>query len=766
LMTFVINEGPRYEVSSVSFEGNSRFSSEELARKLQLESGEFFRRADMQSDLAAIRDTYGAVGHIFADVNADITFHEEPGRLDLVYTIEEGKPYRVGRIEAEILGDNPHTRITTVLNRLSFSPGDLIDIRELRASERRLKASQLFEVDPMGGLAPQIVVVPPELEDMETSVAGQPEEKPRYRGQSPGPTPHTTFRPPDAPNPSAAEGVLDVCVRGRFVRDPQPVRPSEEEANPDVGQPQPGFGPPDVIRGQYSADAGRTVPSLRQPGPRLDPQPSPQFGGYLPPAETSPEPTYPQPTYPQPSFPQSTYPQSTYPQATGPQTAYPQSTYPQQPAYSPPLGSAPYSQPLPSAGPQPGGSAPLSPTYGSQFGPAPQIGLPGGGGLAGPLSAGGSIFDDGYGLSGNPPYEDPPLYLPVNPRVHETRTGRLMFSAGVNSDAGLLGSVILDEQNFDWTRLPTSWEDVRNGTAWRGAGQRFRLEAVPGTQVQKYTANFTEPYLLDTPVSLGLSGYYYSRWYREWDEDRVGGRVAAGYQFTHDLSGTLAFRGAKIQVFDPITPTPAELTEVLGSNALYGFSAQLTHDTRDNAFLATEGHLFEASVEQVIGSFDYTRGDIDFRKYFMLRQHPDGSGRHVMSLGARAAVTSDDTPIYEHYYAGGFSTLRGFDFRGASTRDPNGVIVGGHFMMLASVEYLFPITADGNLRAVVFCDTGAVQPRIDEWTDKYRVSPGVGLRIVIPAMGAAPIALDFAFPVSSEPTDQEEVFSFFVGFLR
>ena len=205
----------------------------------------------------------------------------------------------------------------------------------------------------------------------------------------------------------------------------------------------------------------------------------------------------------------------------------------------------------------------------------------------------------------------------------------------------------------------------------------------------------------------------------------------------------------------------------MGSNALYGFRGQLAHDTRDNTFLATEGHYFEIGVEQVIGSFTYIRGDVDLRKYFLLRQHPDGSGRHVVSLNLRGSVSSDDTPIYEHYYAGGFSTIRGFDFRGASHRDPTtGVIVGGEFMMLASVEYMFPITADDNIRAVVFCDSGTTEPTIDNWTDNYRVAPGVGLRLLIPAMGPAPIALDFAFPVSKERGDEDEVFSFFIGFLR
>ena len=44
--------------------------------------------------------------------------------------------------------------------------------------------------------------------------------------------------------------------------------------------------------------------------------------------------------------------------------------------------------------------------------------------------------------------------------------------------------------------------------------------------------------------------------------------------------------------------------------------------------------------------------------------------------------------------------------------------------------------------------------------------PGFGLRITLPAMGPAPIALDFAFPVVYAPYDSKQLFSFFVGFAR
>ena len=80
-------------------------------------------------------------------------FLEEPGQVDLVYHIDEGQKWRVGRIFVHIGGDNPHTRIQTVLNRVTICPGQIMDIRELKASERRLLASSVFHVDPATGAA-------------------------------------------------------------------------------------------------------------------------------------------------------------------------------------------------------------------------------------------------------------------------------------------------------------------------------------------------------------------------------------------------------------------------------------------------------------------------------------------------------------------------------------------------------------------------------------------------------------------------------------
>ena len=414
-------------------------------------------------------------------------------------------------------------------------------------------------------------------------------------------------------------------------------------------------------------------------------------------------------------------------------------------------------------------TSPVAPAYGQQQLRGPYIGdplervpdrFPA---VPGPLPRDGGVFEP------NSPAFLEEQTVPFDLRVigQETQTGRLQLGAGVNSDAGLVGSFVIDERNFDLWKFPNSWADFYNGTAFRGAGQHLRIEAVPGTVVQRYMIQFEEPYLGPTRISFGISGSFFNRLYTEWDEERLGGRVSFGYQFTHDLVGSIAIRMENVTLYNPIVGYVPQINEALGKSSLYGFRGTLSHDTRDNQYLATQGHMFSMSFEQVVGTYIYPRFELDYRRYYKIRERADGSGRHILSLSAQTGWTGSNTPVYEHYFAGGFTTIRGFDFRGASpVYGPDDVVVGGEFQLLASAQYLFPITPDDMLRGVVFCDSGTVEPSLDQWSDKYRVSVGFGLRISVPAMGPAPIALDFAFPIQAEPFDREQVFSFFVGLNR
>ncbi|MBC8352485.1 MAG: hypothetical protein H8E66_10885 [Planctomycetes bacterium] len=183
-LKFVIDEGPQFIVRNVSVIGNSTFDTTALQASLNLQSGEYFNRGEMNRDVNTLRDVYGGQGYIFADVKAEPRFSfDDPGELDLVYNVTQGEQFRVGRINVHISGEFPHTRESVILDRLSIRPGDIVDIREVRSSERRLKASQLFETDPQSGKEPRVVIRPPELND--TRGIAQQQGPGTVRGQSP-----------------------------------------------------------------------------------------------------------------------------------------------------------------------------------------------------------------------------------------------------------------------------------------------------------------------------------------------------------------------------------------------------------------------------------------------------------------------------------------------------------------------------------------------------------------------------------------------------
>jgi outer membrane protein insertion porin family len=745
-LTFVINEGPRYVVRNVSFIGNSKFKTEFLERDLKLKSGEHFNQSRMDADLNLIRDVYGGRGFVFADIQADPRFLEEPGQLDLVYNIEEGQRYRVGKINVRIKGDHPHTRHSTILNRLSLRPGDILDIRKLRDDERRLKASMLFAADAAKGEGPRIVFSKAE----EAEPIAQNPERPGFRGQS----------------PDDEEGTLDLVLEVDWNEE---AATRDAEGRADGADPATGPDDHPAAVGEEPAAAPNRTASERPVWRGQSPQPAPaaapqaQAWGGAPLAPTGPEAL----DYSRFAAPPGPAAQPFVPMQQAGQEA-PYQMVPQQPGavpvytvqqpVAPGAGTVAQAQFDPNQPPGFGGGG-LGPGF------AQPMPLPGAGGMP-PAVAPGGVPAFGQPLQVFPGTEP---YVIVDVDAEETQTGRLMIGAGVNSNAGLVGNIVVDEQNFDILRLPRSWDDIRNGVAFRGAGQRFRLEAAPGTQLQRYMATFQEPYLFDTRIGLSLSASYYTRYFFDWAEARTGGRVGFGYQFAFapDLSVNAGFRGESVDVFDARVLAP-DIVNMLGTNGVYGFSGGIIHDTRDSPFLPTQGHLATFEFEQVIGTYVYPRGVFEARQYFLMNERPDGSGRHVLSVGSVLGMSGPDTPAYDNFFAGGYNTIRGFTFRGASPRQagPNGAlaVVGGPFQWLNTIEYMFPITADDTLRGVVFTDAGTVESNVS--INNFRVAPGVGLRITLPAMGPAPIALDFAFPVAYAPFDSQQLFSFFVGFAR
>lgn len=359
--------------------------------------------------------------------------------------------------------------------------------------------------------------------------------------------------------------------------------------------------------------------------------------------------------------------------------------------------------------------------------------------------------------------ESPNGFRDILISVEEQNTGSFQIGAGVTSDAGFTGSIIVNERNFDITRFPTSIDDLLSGNAFRGAGQEFRIEAVPGTQLQRYQVSWREPYLFNTLYSLGTSAYYYDRIYNEDNETRVGGRVNVGRKFGDYWGGSVGLRLENVSIHDVSPFAPIDYQEVVGNNFLGTVRATVARNSTDSILRPTSGSRIEVAAEQAFSNPNFTTLVADYDQYFTVWQRNDGSGRHVIAWRNEVGWASSDTPVYERFYAGGFRSIRGFQFRGVGP-DVNGFKVGGDFMLLNSLEYQLPIRARDDLYLVFFLDGGTVESSTE--ITNYRLAAGLGLRVQLPILGRLPLALDFGFPLNKGPNDNTQVFSFFIGFTR
>jgi len=147
---------------------------------------------------------------------------------------------------------------------------------------------------------------------------------------------------------------------------------------------------------------------------------------------------------------------------------------------------------------------------------------------------------------------------------------------------------------------------------------------------------------------------------------------------------------------------------------------------------------------------------------------------HVLELGGSAGVVkaygdSTRVPLFDRFFLGGATTVRGYKFRHLGPKDEFGEPIGGGTYWFGSAEYSIPIIE--RLRFAAFYDIGMV------YQDAYSFNPhgfntgvynddwGIGLRLNIPQLG--PLRLDYAFPITHGPdTSGAGRFQFSVGYER
>ncbi len=163
MVTFLINEGPRYKIDKISFKGNSSVGEAELRKNMKLVEGRFYDAEGLRRDVRTIVRAYSPYGFIYQpteidekkkkeylQINPQPVLRREAGSVGLVYDISEGKPFHVGRLRVK---GNEKIQDKVFLREMRVTPGQLYNSGEIQDAADRIRATRLVgnvAITPIG----------------------------------------------------------------------------------------------------------------------------------------------------------------------------------------------------------------------------------------------------------------------------------------------------------------------------------------------------------------------------------------------------------------------------------------------------------------------------------------------------------------------------------------------------------------------------------------------------------------------------------------
>jgi outer membrane protein assembly factor BamA len=319
-----------------------------------------------------------------------------------------------------------------------------------------------------------------------------------------------------------------------------------------------------------------------------------------------------------------------------------------------------------------------------------------------------------------------PVRLTVS--VREVQPIQLRYGASYDTEGGIGGI-------FDVSAHNTI------GKA-RVLGLRSRYDS----QLREVRGYISQPSLRYWPIQT-IGNVYFSQernpttdTSERFNVDRKGASIQLEREFSDTLVWDYGFRYEVARTWDP--RPGGILDEELTVTPL---TSAITRETRDDVLDATRGAFSSHSLSY---SPSWLGSDQAFVKYFgqyfhyfplqrERRERFTGAlvrPRLVYAVGVRTGLArgfGGSVPRSERFFAGGSTTMRGFEQNTVGPIGPEGIPVGGQAMFVINNELRVPLVSifDG----VLFSDVGNVFPRVSDFSfSDLRSTAGVGVRVRTP----------------------------------
>jgi len=385
--------------------------------------------------------------------------------------------------------------------------------------------------------------------------------------------------------------------------------------------------------------------------------------------------------------------------------------------------------------------------------------------------------------------------------VKEANSGSINFGIGYGTESGMSFQVGLQQDNFV------------------GTGNRVGISAMTNDYQKNVTLEYRDPYWNLDGVSLGGKVFYNQFEAEEagivdYTNESYGTNLTWGFPFDelNRFEFGVGYTHNKIGNLSPYLQVErfleAQQSNVDGDGSLvtddFDFTLSWTRNNLNRGYFPTAGNYQRAYYKMTVPGSDtqYFKLQYDVRQYFPLTKKHEFAlllrGRLGYGNGYGKTDGKDNLyPFYENFYAGGFTSLRGF---GSNSAGPKAVYrdysssnngsdiatddsVGGNAVALGSIELIVPTPfasdeARSQIRTSVFFDIASVWDTEFDYREaeesgydmqyyydysdptNYRSSYGVALQWMSP-MG--PLVFSLAKPIKIYEGDDEEFFTFTIG---
>ncbi len=296
-----------------------------------------------------------------------------------------------------------------------------------------------------------------------------------------------------------------------------------------------------------------------------------------------------------------------------------------------------------------------------------------------------------------------------------------------------------------------------------GKGLYLKFKTNLSARRKNFNISLRNPWFMDKPISASISVYNEQVEYTDYIKKATGGSIGFGKELSEYIGGNISYTLENAEITEIEDDASTLIKEQEGQKITSKISPSIWRDTRDSYLDPTTGARHSLALE-IAG----LGGDNYFYKYLFssawyLPAKWDTTIGLRGRLGYATGFADKELPLYERFYVGGISTIRGLGFGEGGPRNSEGEKIGGNKELIFNVEYIFPIAKEIKLKGVVFVDYGAAFDDQDNINlDDMRYTTGFGIRWLSPF---GPLRLEWGFNPDPKIDEDDNKIEFSMGGL-